>query len=76
LRSQGLLKKGRPVVEGSNRQLELQRKAELREQGVLTGRKGRPVDPNSRKQLEFKRKQEARENGTLKLGRPKMVKVD
>ena len=42
-RAAGELKKGRPIVEGSKRQLSLLTKG--------TGEKGRPVNPNSKRQL-------------------------
>jgi hypothetical protein len=63
-------KLGRPVVEGSKRQLELKLKAELRAKGLI--KKGRPVKQDSKRQAELKRKQELRESGILNglKGRP------
>ena len=37
---------------------------------------GRPVNVNSKRQIRLKELEEKRKNGTLKLGRPKMVKVE
>lgn len=65
---------GRPINPNSARQLELVRKAELREQGLI--KRGRPVNPNSPRQLEMKRKQELRSQGLLKPGRPKVNKSE
>ena len=67
-------KPGRPVVENSNRQLELKKKAELRSLGLI--KRGRPIVEDSNRQLELQRKQEMREQGLLKLGRPKQQKED
>lgn len=63
-------KLGRPVVEGSKRQLELKLKAELREKGLI--KRGRPVNGESKRQSELKRKMELKELGLLsgKKGRP------
>ena len=62
---------GRPVVEGSKRQLELQMKAELKANGIV-GKKGRPIVGDSKRQNELMRKQQLREAGLLtgKKGRP------
>jgi len=76
LRSKGLIKRGRPVVEGSANQEKQQRRAVLAEQGLLTGMRGRPVNPNSPRQQRLAMLNEKRATGTLKLGRPKKVKVD
>jgi hypothetical protein len=63
-------KLGRPVVEGSKRQLELKLKAELREKGLV--KRGRPVNEESKRQNELKRKSELKEQGILNglKGRP------
>ena len=63
-------KLGRPVVEGSKRQLELKLKSELREKGLI--KRGRPVNGESKRQSELKRKSELKELGLLsgKKGRP------
>jgi|TARA_R110002050_G_scaffold747_3_gene5183 hypothetical protein len=37
---------------------------------------GRPVNVNSVRQIRLRELEEKRSNGTLKLGRPKMIKVD
>jgi hypothetical protein len=63
-------KLGRPVVEGSKRQLELKLKSELREKGLI--KRGRPIKEESKRQSELKRKMELKELGLLsgKKGRP------
>lgn len=63
-------KLGRPVNVNSNRQIELKKKAELRELGLV--KRGRPVVEGSKNQLDKQRKQELREMGLLngKKGRP------
>jgi hypothetical protein len=68
-RASGELKKGRPIVEGSKRQLSLLTKG--------TGEKGRPVNPNSKRQLRISMLDSKRdENGKCQLGRPKQVKPE
>jgi len=68
-RAAGELKKGRPIVEGSKRQLSLATKG--------TGEKGRPVNPNSKRQLRISMLNTKRdENGKCQLGRPKQVKAE
>lgn len=52
---QGLLKRGRPVVEGSKRQLKLKLQAEKVNNGIELKR-GRPVNPNSKRQIELAKK--------------------
>lgn len=52
---QGLLKRGRPVVEGSKRQLTLKVRSEKVSNGVELKR-GRPVNPNSKRQIELAKK--------------------
>lgn len=51
----GLLKRGRPIVEGSKRQLTLKvREEKVSNGGVL--KRGRPVNPNSKRQIELAKK--------------------
>lgn len=51
----GLLKRGRPIVEGSKRQLTLKvREEKLNNGGEL--KRGRPVNPNSKRQIELAKK--------------------
>ena len=64
-RNNGELKRGRPVVEGSKRQVRLSIK------GLV--KLGRPVDVNSKSYLRKLELEEKRLNGTLKLGRPAKV---
>lgn len=55
-RAAGLIKKGRPVLSGSNRQLVLQARSEkLANGGEL--KKGRPVNPLSSRQMRLNKKQ-------------------
>lgn len=61
-------KRGRPVNEGSVRQLRLKELEEKRVNGEL--RRGRPVNEESVRQMRLKTLEEKRENGELKLGRP------
>ena len=49
-------KPGRPIVEGSKRQIELKEKENLRSLGLI--KKGRPIKENSKRQEELKRKEE------------------
>ena len=65
---------GRPVNENSVRQKELDRKKFNRENGIEL--RGRKVNPLSERQIRLKELEEKRKNGTLKLGRPKKVKVE
>jgi len=69
-----VIKRGRPVVEGSKNQQKLERRAELSKAGLLTGKRGRPINPNSPRQQRMQMLAEKRANGTLKLGRPKQKK--
>lgn len=74
-RAQGLIKRGRPVIEGSAHQQKLAAQAERREMNGGEARRGRPVDPNSPRQqrlAEMKAKQEA--GVEIKRGRPTMDK--
>jgi hypothetical protein len=67
-RATGELKKGRPVVEGSKRQLSLANKG--------NGTPGRPVNTESARQIRISMLNAKREAGVLKLGRPKQVKAE
>jgi hypothetical protein len=67
-RATGELKKGRPVVEGSKRQLSLATKG--------NGNPGRPVNAESKRQIRISMLNAKRENGTLTLGRPKQIKPE
>lgn len=51
----GLLKRGRPVIEGSKRQETLKKREEKVNSGVELKR-GRPVNPNSKRQVELAKK--------------------
>lgn len=51
----GLLKRGRPIVEGSKRQLTLQVREEKLNNGVELKR-GRPINPDSKRQIELAKK--------------------
>ena len=72
LRAQGLIKRGRPVVEGSKNAAIKAARAEKIANGE-TLRKGRPVNMNSKRQQRINDLETRRANGTLKLGRPKMT---
>ena len=52
---QGTLKRGRPVVEGSQRQLTIKLRNEKVNSGIELKR-GRPVNPNSKRQIELAKK--------------------
>ena len=67
-RAAGELKKGRPVVEGSKRQLSLATKG--------TGNPGRPMNAESKRQIRISMLNAKREAGVLKLGRPKQIKAE
>jgi hypothetical protein len=51
----GLLKRGRPVIEGSKRQEVLQKRSEKVSNGIEL-KKGRPVNVNSKRQIELAKK--------------------
>ena len=51
----GLLKRGRPVIEGSERQEVLAKRNEKVSNGIEL-KKGRPVNPNSKRQMELSKK--------------------
>lgn len=70
------VKLGRPIVEGSARQLKLAKMAEKKANGIEIKR-GRPANPNSVRQAKLKLKAEMKAKGIeVKLGRPKMVKTE
>lgn len=52
---QGLLKRGRPVVEESKRQLKLKLK-EWKSNNGIELKRGRPVNPNSERQIKLAKK--------------------
>ena len=56
-REAGLLKKGRPVIEGSKRQETLKKREEKVSNGIELKR-GRPVNVNSKRQVELAKKAE------------------
>lgn len=60
---------GRPVVEGSKRQIELAEKAKRREDGTM--KKGRPIDEGSKKQ---QREADLAEKKTIGIGGPGWTK--
>ena len=71
LRAQGLIKRGRPVVEGSkNAAIKAARLEKISNGETL--RKGRPVNNNSKRQQRMAELAAKKASGTFKLGRPKM----
>lgn len=70
-RAQGLIKRGRPVVEGSAHQQKLAAQAERRAANGGTARRGRPVDPNSPRQQRLAEVEAKKAAGVeIKRGRP------
>jgi len=70
LRAQGLIKRGRPAVEGSkNAYVKALREAKLANGVEL--KRGRPANVESKNYQREKDLENRRMNGTLKLGRPK-----
>jgi len=70
-RAAGLVKRGRPVVEGSkNAEIKAARNFKI-QQGIELS-KGRPVNLNSKRQQRIAELQAKKASGTFKLGRPKM----
>ena len=69
-RAQGLIKRGRPVIEGSESQIKKTRQMEKLVNGVEL-RRGRPSNPESKHYQRVNDLETRRMNGTLKLGRPK-----
>jgi hypothetical protein len=71
LRELGLVKRGRPVVEGSkNAAIKAARLEKIMNGETL--RKGRPVNNNSKRQQRIAELAAKKASGTFKLGRPKM----
>lgn len=76
-RTQGLIKRGRPVVEGSAHQLKLKAQAERKEANGGQARRGRPVDPNSPRQQRLAEIAAKKAAGMeIKRGRPAQEKAD
>ena len=70
-RALGLVKRGRPVVEGSkNAAIKAARLEKVMNGESLS--KGRPVNMNSKRQQRIAELQVKKANGSFKLGRPKM----
>lgn len=70
-RAAGLVKRGRPVVEGSkNAAIKAARLEKINNGETL--RKGRPVNNNSKRQQRINELAAKKASGTFKLGRPKM----
>ncbi len=70
-RALGLVKRGRPVVEGSkNAAVKAARLEKIMNGETL--RKGRPVNNNSKRQQRMAELAAKKASGTFKLGRPKM----
>jgi hypothetical protein len=72
-RLNGELKRGRPVVANSERQVRLVKQAENKANGIG---QGRPVNPNSVRQIRLAELESKRVNGELKRGRPAKIKSD
>ena len=70
LRAQGLIKRGRPAVEGSKNAYIKALREEKLAQGIELKR-GRPANVESKNYQREKDLENRRMNGTLKLGRPK-----
>lgn len=74
-RAQGLIKRGRPVIEGSAHQQKLKAQAERKEANGGEARRGRPVDPNSPRQQRLREMEAKKAAGVeIKRGRPAMEK--
>ena len=69
----GLVKRGRPVNENSERQKRLSELENKRVNGEV--KRGRPVNENSERQKRLNELESKRNSGTLKLGRPKKLVV-
>jgi hypothetical protein len=74
-REAGLIKRGRPSVPGSANQIKMYERNFKIQQG-LDVKRGRPVNPESARAKRIADLEARRANGTLKLGRPKMIKVE
>ena len=69
-------KRGRPIVEGSARQLRLAKLEEKKANGIEIKR-GRPTDTSSARQQRLALRQEMIDQGKeIKRGRPKMIKEE
>jgi hypothetical protein len=71
-RAAGLVKRGRPAVEGSKNQL-VKAARNFKIQSGIELKRGRPVSGDSRRQQRLAELAERKASGTFKLGRPKMV---
>ena len=75
LRAQGLIKRGRPVVEGSkNAAIKAARLEKISNGETL--RKGRPVNMGSKRQQRMAELAAKKASGVFRLGRPKMNKIE
>lgn len=76
-RAQGLIKRGRPVVEGSAHQQKLAAQQERKEANGGVARRGRPIDPNSpRQQREAAKAAKIAAGEEIKRGRPAFDKTN
>ena len=74
-REAGLIKRGRPAVQGSkNQQKQIERIAKM--SAGIEIKRGRPTNPESARAKRIADLEARRTNGTLKLGRPKMIVVE
>jgi hypothetical protein len=71
-RELGLVKRGRPAVEGSKNQL-VKAERNFKIQSGIELKRGRPVSGDSRRQQRLAELAERKASGTFKLGRPKMI---
>lgn len=70
-REAGLIKRGRPAVEGSKHQMKMYERNFKIQQGIELKR-GRPSNPESARAKRLADLAARKANGTFKLGRPKM----
>jgi hypothetical protein len=75
LRAQGLIKRGRPVVEGSKNAVIKAARLEKINNGIEL-KKGRPSNPNSKRQQRIAELAAKKASGIFKLGRPKVNKIE
>lgn len=68
----GLVKRGRPAVEGSRNQL-VKAERNFKIQSGIELKRGRPVSGDSNRQKRLAELAERKASGTFKLGRPKMI---
>ena len=73
MKSEKVVKLGRPVNENSVRQIRLKELEMKRELGLV--KRGRPVNENSERQKRLNELESKRVNGEIKRGRPKKVVV-